>query len=255
MFCPICKAEYRLGFTRCSECDVDLVEHLEDGSNAPVLEGDPDAMEVLWAGTRTFTRQAIERALKAAKIEYQLDGVASRLMPAFRDQISRIRVRRGDLRAAREAVKKVATEDLDFGRPVSARLDDSSDLLRALGSHRSFMGTGLEETNLPVDAESDEDDEEADSKEALPEPSEGESTSTSAPDDLVEDFYPEDATAEVWSGDDEELAQNLENCLREVGIGCVVLDLQGKWSVRVLPESEARAREIVREIAEGTPPE
>ena len=134
-------------------------------------------------------------------------------------------------------------------------MDDSSDVLRALGLHRSFMGTGLEETNRSVDAEPDEDDEQADSKEALPEPPEDESSTTSAPDDLVKDFYPEDATAEVWAGYDEEMAQNLENCLCEVGIGCEVLDLEGKWSVRVMPESEARAQEIVREIVEGTPPE
>ena len=28
MFCPKCKAEYRVGFLRCSDCHVDLVEHL-----------------------------------------------------------------------------------------------------------------------------------------------------------------------------------------------------------------------------------
>lgn len=28
MFCPVCKAEYRRGFTRCSDCDVDLVREL-----------------------------------------------------------------------------------------------------------------------------------------------------------------------------------------------------------------------------------
>ena len=28
MFCPKCGSEYRLGFTRCSDCDVDLVDHL-----------------------------------------------------------------------------------------------------------------------------------------------------------------------------------------------------------------------------------
>jgi len=28
MFCPQCKAEYRPGFTRCTDCDVDLVEAL-----------------------------------------------------------------------------------------------------------------------------------------------------------------------------------------------------------------------------------
>src|SRR5215470_7638594 len=28
MFCPECRAEYRPGFTRCSDCDVDLVHEL-----------------------------------------------------------------------------------------------------------------------------------------------------------------------------------------------------------------------------------
>ncbi len=31
MFCPKCKAEYRQGFTRCADCDVDLVEVLPPG--------------------------------------------------------------------------------------------------------------------------------------------------------------------------------------------------------------------------------
>lgn len=30
MFCPQCRAEYRLGFTRCSDCDVELVEELSE---------------------------------------------------------------------------------------------------------------------------------------------------------------------------------------------------------------------------------
>lgn len=38
MFCPACKSEYRVGFTKCGECNVPLVEHLEDEST---LEGAP----------------------------------------------------------------------------------------------------------------------------------------------------------------------------------------------------------------------
>lgn len=30
MFCPECKAEYRSGFTRCSDCDVELIDSLEE---------------------------------------------------------------------------------------------------------------------------------------------------------------------------------------------------------------------------------
>jgi hypothetical protein len=29
MFCPVCKVEYRSGFTRCADCDVDLVQELQ----------------------------------------------------------------------------------------------------------------------------------------------------------------------------------------------------------------------------------
>ena len=49
MFCPNCEAEYRDGFTRCSDCDVALVEHLgEIHSNSPELSNTP---ELLWTGT------------------------------------------------------------------------------------------------------------------------------------------------------------------------------------------------------------
>ena len=30
MFCPRCKAEYRPGFIRCSDCDIELVDHLPE---------------------------------------------------------------------------------------------------------------------------------------------------------------------------------------------------------------------------------
>lgn len=45
MFCPQCKAEYRAGFTRCADCDVDLVHELpaaEEPAHAP--------QEIVWSG-------------------------------------------------------------------------------------------------------------------------------------------------------------------------------------------------------------
>jgi hypothetical protein len=33
MFCPHCQTEYRAGFTRCSDCDVDLVSDLSESDN------------------------------------------------------------------------------------------------------------------------------------------------------------------------------------------------------------------------------
>src|SRR5438034_3781092 len=32
MYCPQCKAEYRQGFTRCADCDVELVHELPTGA-------------------------------------------------------------------------------------------------------------------------------------------------------------------------------------------------------------------------------
>src|SRR5438093_4896840 len=36
MYCPQCKAEYRQGFTRCSDCDVDLVHEAHASASGPV---------------------------------------------------------------------------------------------------------------------------------------------------------------------------------------------------------------------------
>lgn len=75
------------------------------------------------------------------------------------------------------------------------------------------------------------------------------------PEDLPLDFCPEDATCEVWSGDDDQTAQFLRDSLRGIGVACVVSSDDGKSHVFVLPAAETRAREIVREIIEGTPPQ
>jgi len=43
-FCPRCKAEYRAGFTLCSDCQVDLVEELEEPpAMDPCPEGDKES--------------------------------------------------------------------------------------------------------------------------------------------------------------------------------------------------------------------
>lgn len=45
MFCPRCKAEYREGFTRCSDCGVDLVEKLPEENYS--IDPDVQFVEVL----------------------------------------------------------------------------------------------------------------------------------------------------------------------------------------------------------------
>ncbi len=77
----------------------------------------------------------------------------------------------------------------------------------------------------------------------------------SQPLNLPELWYEDQPVAEVWSGGDQKLADNLIACLREVGIAWHEFSEEGHYRLVVLPEQEARAKEIVREVVEASPPE
>jgi hypothetical protein len=69
-------------------------------------------------------------------------------------------------------------------------------------------------------------------------------------------WNPAAATVEIWTGEDAALARLLEDCLREnrIGVRCGGRE-PGIMRLSVMPQDEAAAREIVREIIEAAPPE
>ena len=137
--------------------------------------------------------------------------------------------------SAREAVAEAMARD-PGAESATEEMELESGSVDLFGfNRRGFQGIGEEEIGSP---EAEEEAEE-----------------NNAPDDIVEDFDPDEATVEVWSGAAEGMARTFEDCLNNVGIGCVVGDDGGKWRVLVLPSSEKRAREIVREIMEASAPE
>jgi hypothetical protein len=71
MFCPECRAEYRDGFTRCSDCDVDLVERLpENGdANERVFPGE---MREVWTGEEQNQCVSICSQLRQAEIPFHV---------------------------------------------------------------------------------------------------------------------------------------------------------------------------------------
>jgi len=71
------------------------------------------------------------------------------------------------------------------------------------------------------------------------------------------DWYPEDATVRVWSSKNAiaELSDFLVAALHENGIRCRVDKNGARTELYVLPADEGQAREIVREVLEGQPPE
>jgi len=74
MFCPNCKAEYRPGFTECSDCDVSLVYELpSEGPFPPVAEGDADLVPVYSTYNPTEVMM-VKSLLDAEEIVYNFQG-------------------------------------------------------------------------------------------------------------------------------------------------------------------------------------
>jgi hypothetical protein len=74
MYCPQCKAEYRQGFTRCADCDLDLVDALPQ---EPEHAG--QANRIIWMGDNQETCVALCLRLKDEGIRYQVtEGMKSR---------------------------------------------------------------------------------------------------------------------------------------------------------------------------------
>ena len=90
---------------------------------------------------------------------------------------------------------------------------------------------------------------------ALPESNPVDTDQDESPTDIPDDWDSEEATAEVWSGEKEDLAKTLMACLREIGIPSRRDGAAGHWSLFVRPEQGTRSREIVREVVEASPPE
>ncbi|HXW56212.1 MAG TPA: hypothetical protein VEJ67_10715 [Candidatus Cybelea sp.] len=214
MFCPVCKAEYRLGFTHCSDCDVDLVENPADTLSGEASPEQAEPVALLWTGTDSGLQGAICDALDKADISYHRRFRQLGPLPGLPEAVYAILVHPRDLERAKAPLGNIYRQ-IEIGDAVDQHGMDGSTVEDA------GAGDG-----------GDED----------------------APDDIVHDFNPEDATEEIWAGRDSQMAQTLRVCLQENGIGCVVEDVDDERAVFVTPDLEARAREIVRQIVEAAPP-
>jgi hypothetical protein len=230
MFCPVCKLEYRPGFTRCNDCDVALVATLDDASvhtNAPrgsVQE--PDAPEILWTGTDSGISGAIAEALDAANISYHERTRDVGVLPGLAQPVFAIIIHARDHNAAQVVLEDVRRQ-LGGSRQGTDSTTDNSE-------------SSPIDTNKP--AEGPREVEDADD-EFAPEH-----------DYVSEDFDADEATQEVWSGADADIKNMLISSLRENGIGCAVDDSSGTHRLFVMPSSEKRAKEIIREVVEASAP-
>ncbi|HKF51637.1 MAG TPA: hypothetical protein VKB26_04955 [Candidatus Acidoferrales bacterium] len=245
MFCPECKYEFRRGFTHCNTCDVDLVETLpteeEVDHTPPPTAAQMDHPTLLWSGANGGVFSALTTALDDAQIPYNKEELDARLV--FTSQHG----------------------DLEVWVPV-ANLPQAQPILDAVLANPLNADAAASSAN---DAENEGDD----AADALPDESD------EGPDDIRHEYvarelHPEDASAEIWSGDNETLADVLKSCLAEIGVNCYLRTPYSDeeagaathtnkpadkpaapFAVRVLPEDEEIARQIVREVTDGTPPQ
>src|SRR6266481_1909144 len=77
MFCPQCKAEYRSGFTQCSDCYVDLVGELPEKQSSSEEEQSfsNEALTLLWECADESECVGVCRDLQEADIPYKVDQI------------------------------------------------------------------------------------------------------------------------------------------------------------------------------------
>lgn len=244
MFCPVCRYEFRPGFTHCNTCDVDLVETLppeeEIDHTPPPTAAQMDHPTLLWSGASGGVFSALTTALDDAQIPYNKEELDARLVFTSQHADLEVWVPIANLPQAQPILDAVLANPLNADAASSNVLDVENE----------------DDTSVEIPAE---DDEGADDVRH---------------ESFARELYPEDATAEVWSGDNETMADVLKSCLAEIGVNCYVRTPDSEddadagihtnkpadkraapFAVHVLPEDEELARQIVREVTEGTPPQ
>jgi hypothetical protein len=132
MYCPKCRAEYRVGFTRCSDCCIDLVNELpaetSELEESARLWPDAESLAELWRGEDAVLHDRLIGELKRAGITYEskptreaagcgIDPVVRGVEPRYGFNV---RIHPMARPAAVEILRKLEeAESMDFSIPVA----------------------------------------------------------------------------------------------------------------------------------------
>src|SRR5215467_1270674 len=229
MICPKCGAEYRQGYTSCADCHVFLVSgrpqagsaDTDWASAASVEPGDPtrDPFCSFWKGNDARVCLELRTVLDEAGIPHKTVHRQDHLFHFNNQPAYELGVPASLYGMAEMAVKEAFGTDEETGQDAVLLLPPPA--------------------GEPRDVATDLRDAIADANEWL------------GP------RYPEDATISVWEGGSEDTDRDTKEMvlmsLRENDLLCRSEEGPERTKVMVLPEDEARAKEIVREIVEGAP--
>ena len=128
-FCPACHCEYRPGFTRCADCDIELVSALsEDNPVEPEIgEVEPEIGELELVDLGTFPdpmeAQMIQELLEKNGIISILQSDFNAGAGTFTASPNALLVRKGDFLKARELYEQYFEGD----QPEEVALTDAED--------------------------------------------------------------------------------------------------------------------------------
>lgn len=209
----------------CADCGEKLVDKLPVAAPARLAgqetqdeeSNETAPLELLWEGYDVRFFNLLSLALKGAEILFDDAGSQNRIIYATSHQPYQIWIQQQDHDAAYRVL-----ENLSGGPTLGEQIER-----QALSQAEALAGA------QPDSSESDDD----------------------ATEDSLAEFDLDEAVAEVWSGEETALAEMLKACLRENGIGCDIRqDGDSRLRLVVRPPKAERARQIIREVEESSPP-
>ena len=239
MFCPQCQAEYRRGFTRCSDCDVDLVYELPTDTvatqpldDAQTSRPPDDRMRPIWRGIVQGECVSLCYTLREHGIAYRVNETLGARGPR--------------LSVGRRYELTVPEEEYERAKTALSIDDDTPEIFAEADWKKVEEPEAPDpEANAPSGEEGTFEPEESftgDSERDL----------RIRRDAYFRPWYPEDATAEIWSKpNSDRQADAIEMALKELFIHCRVDKEADSAKVFVQPHDESVARAVVQDIAEA----
>jgi len=257
MYCPQCKAGYRRGFTRCADCDIDLVYEVPapasgSGEAGGRGENPDDPFCFFWRGDDPRIHAELCELLNEEGIPHRTVRREDHLFNLNTRSGFEIGIPFSQFEKAEAAIRDAygtenEQQDASHLLPCSENYHEGHDKVfpwqpLAKGyARRAMIGRGEEPGS-----------------EAVPVPEErnaGVESGHSGADWDPTDWNMEAATVRVWSSKESYPGEIIEIALRENQIHARFEKAEGNNTILVLQDDEVRAREIVREIVEGVPPE
>jgi hypothetical protein len=251
MFCPACKSEYRDGFTRCSDCDVPLLAGRDE-------DAEPSHTAICPNCRAEYDDGRARCSACDCKLVDRLAGETQE--PA---EAKRVLCKAYSYGAGADICLKLKDAGIVF--EVSQKRDLRSRPMQVIWEFAIFvraseyedakrvlkLAVGADEELPPLD---EAEIQAAVELQAEDSPSDGDSERSANWD--PEKWPQDEATREIWSGNDADVSSMIHMSLRENYIHSrSVRRASREQGIFVLPEDEVRARKIVCEITEGLGPE